>query len=91
MNKTLLFMSTHFVDEAIISEYKKMRNTPNVDAILAIDNNAYKYDFKERIENKNFYGVSVKCFFFDSKLHDEIEFALFSCQRYKRFRKSYVV
>ena len=23
MNKTLLFMSTHFVDEAIISEYKK--------------------------------------------------------------------
>ena len=54
MNKTLLFMSTHFVDYAIISEYMKMQNTPNVDAILSIDNNAFKYDFTERIENKIF-------------------------------------
>ena len=49
-----------------------MRDTPNVDAILAIDNNAYKCDFQNRIEDKIFYGVSVKCFFFDSKLHDDL-------------------
>ena len=64
MSKTLLILSTHFVNEAVISEYLKMQNTPNVDAILAIDNNAYKYDFTQRIENKVFYGSSVKCFFF---------------------------
>ena len=73
LDKTLLCMSTHFVEYAIISEYMKMQNTPNVDAILAIDNNAFKYDFTERIENKIFFGVSVKCFFFDSKLHDEMD------------------
>ena len=78
MSKTLLILSTHFIDENIISEYLKMRNTPNVDAILAIDNNAYKYDFKTRIENKIFYGSSVKCFFFDSKLHDEMELPYFN-------------
>ena len=82
-----------------------MRNAPNIDAILAIDNNAYKYDFKNRIENKidsdafnisisglsnridDIDGISVstfntaisglssrsvKCFFFDSKLNDEM-------------------
>ena len=43
MPKTLLILSTHFIEKGIISEYKKMRDTPNVDAILAIDNTAYKY------------------------------------------------
>ena len=78
MDKTLLILGTHFIDEAVISEYKKMRDTPNVDAILAIDNNAYKYAFQNRIEDKIFYGVSVKCFFFDSKLHDEMNLPYFS-------------
>ena len=78
MNKTLLILSTHFVNEAVVSEYKKMRNTKNVDAILAIDDNAYKYDFTNRIENKIFFGVSVRCFFFDSKLHDELELPYFT-------------
>ena len=78
MNKTLIFMSTHFIDEAVISEYKKMRDNPDVDAILAIDNNAYKYDFQNRVEDKIFYGVNVKCFFFDSKLHDEINLPYFT-------------
>ena len=78
MNKTLIFLSTHFVDEAVISEYKKMRNSKNVDAVLAIDNNACKYDFQNRIENKIFFGASVRCFFFDSKLHDELELPYFT-------------
>lgn len=49
MSKTLLILSTHFVDQVVIAEYAKMRDTPNVDAILAIDNNAYKCEFKNRI------------------------------------------
>ena len=62
-----------------------MRDTPNVDAILAIDNNAYKCNFQNRIENKIFYGISVKCFFFDSNLHDELELPYFSHTSKKNF------
>lgn len=85
MNKTLFILSTHFVDEAVISEYKKLRNTKNVDAILAIDNNAYKYDFTNRIENKIFFGASVRCFFFDSNLHEELELPYFTYKGAKDF------
>ena len=48
--KTLLVMATHFIDAAVISEYRKMKNTPNVDAVLAINNNECKFDFKSRVE-----------------------------------------
>lgn len=72
MNDTLLVLTTHFIDETVISEYRKMRNTPNVDAILAVDNNAYKCAFKNRIEDRFFFGVGVRCFFFDADLHAEM-------------------
>ena len=48
MNEILLLLCTHFIDEAIISEYRKMQNTPNVDVILAIDNTNFKYDITEK-------------------------------------------
>ena len=48
MNEILLVLCTHFIDEAIISEYRKMQNTPNVDVILAIDNTNFKYDITEK-------------------------------------------
>lgn len=78
MSRTLLILGTHFIDEAVVSEYKKMRDTPNVDVIMAIDNNAYKYEFRNRIESKIFFGVSVRCFFFDAKLHEEMELPYFT-------------
>ena len=71
--KTLLVLGTHFIDEAIITEYRKMKNTPGVDAILAINNTECKFEFKSRVENKIFFDTSVKCFFFDSKLHEEMQ------------------
>lgn len=73
MARTLLVFVTHFVDEAIISEFRKIKNTPNVDAILAIDNTNFKCEFKSRVENKIFFGTSARCFFFDSNLHDEMK------------------
>ena len=73
MNDTLMILGTHFIDENVISEYKKMRDTPNVDCLLAVNNEAYKADFKNHVENRIFFDVSVRCFFFDSKVHDELE------------------
>ena len=52
--KTLLVLGTHFIDENVISEYRKMKNTPNVDAVLAIDNTNPKIEFENRVENKIF-------------------------------------
>lgn len=70
--KTLIVMATHFIDEAVISEYRKMKNTPNVDAVLTIDNTNLKIDFQSRVEDKNFLDTNCKCFFFDSSLNDEM-------------------
>ena len=73
MSKTLLVLATHFIDENIISEYRKMKNAPNVDAVLAIDNTNAKIKFKKRIEDKIFFDTSVKCFFFDSELNEKMK------------------
>ena len=78
MNRTLLVLATHFIDEAVISEYRKMKNTPNVDAVLMIDNTNPKIEFKNRIENKIFFDTSVQCFFVDSKLHEELKLPYFT-------------
>lgn len=61
--KTLLVLATHFIDESVISEYHKMKNTPNVDAVLAINNTEYKFNFQSRIEDNVFFGTTCKCFF----------------------------
>ena len=78
MARTLLILATHFIDEAVISEYRKMKNTPNVDTVLAIDNTNPKIEFKDRVENRIFFDTSVKCFFFESNLHDELKLPYFS-------------
>ena len=85
MARTLIFLATHFVDEAIISEYRKMKNTPNVDAVLAIDNTNFKCEFKSRVENKIFLGTSTRCFFFDSALHEEMNLPYFTFKGVKDF------
>ena len=86
--KTLLVLGTHFVDENIISEYRKMKNTPNVDAVLAIDNTKCKFKFKKRVEDKIFFDTNCKCFFFDSKLNDEMQLPQFLEDGTKNFTKT---
>lgn len=86
--KTLLVLATHFIDENIISEFRKIKNTPNVDAVLAIDNTNPKIEFQSRVENKIFFDTTCKCFFFDSKLNDEMQlpqFTYFKNWIYKNF------
>lgn len=72
MNKTVLILVTHVINEAVISEYKKMKNTPYVDAFLAINNHECKIPYEHRLECHVFYGVKVDCFFFDEKLHEDM-------------------
>ena len=83
--KTLLVLATHFIDENVISEYRKMKNTPNVDAVLMIDNTNLKMDFQSRVEDKIFFGTTCKCFFFDSALNDEMRLPYFTLDDKKGF------
>lgn len=83
-----MFFSTHFVDKAIISEFRKIKNTPNVDSILAIDNTSGEFEFKNRVENRIFFGTSCNCFFFDSALNEEMKlpnFAYYERSYYENF------
>ena len=77
MKKVLMVLTTHFVDENVISEYRKMKNTPNVDAVLAINNNECKFDFKNRVEDRIFFDTICKCFFFDQNLNGEFGLPVF--------------
>ena len=77
-NDTIMALVTHFIDKAVISEYVKMKNTPNVDTVLIINNSSYKCEIKNRIESKIFFNIEVNCFFFDEKLHDEMGLPYFT-------------
>ena len=85
--KTLLVLGTHFIDENIISEFRKMKSTFNVDAVLAIDNTNLKMDFQSRVENRIFFDTSVKCFFFDSSLNEKLQLPHFNFFGAKKFEK----
>ena len=78
MPKTLIFISTHIINNAVISEYKKMLKVENADCILAIDNTNLKIPFENRITEKEFFGTQVKCFFFDKDVHNEINLPWFT-------------
>ena len=86
--KTLMILATHFIDENVISEYRKMKNTPGVDAVLAIDNTNPKIEFKSRVETKIFFDTNVKCFFFDSALHNEFQLHHFIENGEQNFKKN---
>ncbi len=77
LNQTLIFISTHLITKAVISEYNKMKKVKNCDVILAIDNTNMKAEYDKRITQKKFFGTAVECFFFDSKVHDELQLPWF--------------
>ena len=73
MKKTLVFLSTHVINKAVISEYKKMARGKNYDYILALDNENLKIETDSVIAEKEFFGTKVKCFFYDRKMNDELK------------------
>jgi hypothetical protein len=78
MNKTLIFMATHIVNKAVISEYKKMQKVKDCDCILIIDNSNLKIPFENRITEKELFDTKVKCFFFDNEVHEELKLPYFA-------------
>ena len=75
--KTLAFISTHIINQAVISEYKKLSKVENCDCILAIDNSNLKMRTDNPVTEKEFYGTRVNCFFFDKTIHDELNLPWF--------------
>ena len=69
---TLAFISTHIINEAVISEYKKLAASDNIDALLIIDNTNLKIQHNSRIEEQVFFNEKVKCFLMDSALNTEL-------------------
>lgn len=68
----LIFLTTHIINKAVISEYKKLINTQGYDCVLAIDNSKLELPYKNRIEQQTFFNQKVKCFFFDENIHKEL-------------------
>lgn len=46
MKKTLIFMRTHIVTEAVLSEFLKLKNSNCGDCVLFIDNHTHFYSEK---------------------------------------------
>ena len=71
--RNLVFITTHVINKAVISEYKKMCKVKDIDCILAIDNSSVKIETDSRVKEMEFFGTKVKCFFFDEELNDELK------------------
>ncbi len=71
-DKTLLFISTHVINKAVIDEYLKLSKSKNYDCLLVIDNTDLGLTFESRTCVKNFYDKKVKCFIFDEEIHKEL-------------------
>ncbi len=72
--KTLLFISTHIINKAIINEYQKLSRIKNCDTILAIDNTTLKLPVSQNstVTKQNFYETDIKCFLFDQKVNESL-------------------
>lgn len=80
-NKTLLFISTHLINQAIILEYKKMLNIKGCDAILVIDNTNLNYQTTSPIVNLEFFREKVKCFLFDENLNKSLKLPMLAAHK----------
>ena len=73
-NKTLIFFSTHIINEMIVSEYKKLLNIDGYDVIFAIENSDGKFskDFENPIQEFEFFGEKYKCFLYNENIHKSL-------------------
>ena len=65
--KILVFMKTHFIDSAVISEYIKLNSTKDIQSILFIDNhtNFIKTNTESPVTIIYFNNININCFLFD--------------------------
>ena len=77
-NRTLAFISTHIINRAVISEYRKLSKVVNCDCVLAIDNTSLQIPWTSPVMEMEFYNTKVICFFFDKALHDALHLPWFT-------------
>ena len=75
--KNLVFMKTHYIDDSVISEYKKLDkiSSDKYDTILFIDNHTNFLNTKDNLPLKNITidGVSIDCFVFNETVFQSCE------------------
>ena len=74
--KTLIFMRTHYIDDAVISEYKKLKNSlsENEDILLFIDNHTnFLNTDKHGLTIERIGENSEKCFLYDKFIHESLK------------------
>lgn len=80
-NRTLAFISTHVINRAVISEYRKLSKVSGCDCILVVDNTSLQIPWTSPVMEKEFYNTKVKCFFFDKTLHDALHLPWYAQNR----------
>ena len=68
----MIFFRTHFISDAVISEYKKLKASlcDNEELIMFIDNSSgfLNIDDNNLIQTLNFNGIDIKCFLYNHKV-----------------------
>ena len=87
-NNTVIFFTTHKMNEAIISEFKKICKTDGYDAILCLDNssNSFSSESDSPIQELEFYGEKYKCFLFDENIHKSMNLPNYTCKKDQSFK-----
>lgn len=88
--KDLIFFCTHIINRAIISEYKKLKNSypEKFDVILVINNEVTKLDYNHGLHELTFFDEPVKCLLFDKALNDKLGLACMYNRKISSFSKT---
>lgn len=81
-NNTLLFISTHLINKAVISEYTKLSKVSGCDCLLVIDNTKLQLPINNdcRVQKLTFYEKEIDCFLFDEDLNNSLKLPMLAAQ-----------
>lgn len=70
--RNLVFISTHILNKAVISEYKKMTKNNDIDCILVVDDSNLHLGVNGGVEEIEFLGTRIKCIFFNQDFSNKL-------------------
>lgn len=87
-NNSVIFFTTHIINKAIISEFKKICKTDGYDTVLCLDNssNSFTSESDSPIQELEFYGEKYKCFLLDENIHKYMNLPNYTCQKDQSFK-----
>lgn len=79
MKKTLIFMRTHIVTEAVLSEFLKLKNSNCGDCVLFIDNHTHFINSPNGYQKLKLldFDEEFDCFLFDEEIFETLDLPLF--------------